>query len=206
MGSTKRHRQRPPGYEPQPAGPTKFASVVTHPISHLRNGDIIGQAKSLAKVVTAWKEAEAESGVYARWVEELRPRRDRMHPSDQTAFDLADAEIRRARCRLLGLRSEDELTDWRRADDLQNAQCLLEKLRETYPEEELRKLAVASRYVAAADAEWFLVVEAAPSRPVGELLRGSHRSMSWGLPLNSLRVSVDSSGTSWSSSCRSPSR
>lgn len=26
---------------------------------------------------------------------------------------------------------------------------------------------------------------------------GSHRSMSWGLPLNSLRVSVDSSGTSW---------
>jgi hypothetical protein len=100
----------------------------------------------------------------------------------------------------------DELTDWRRADDLQNAQCLLEKLRETYPEEELRKLAVASRYVAAADAKWFLVVEAAPSRPVGELLRGSHRSMSWGLPLNSLRVSVDSSGTSWSSSCRSPSR
>jgi hypothetical protein len=46
------------------------------------------------------------------------------------------------------------------------------KLRETYPEEELRKMAVPSRYVAAADAEWFLVVEAAPSRPVGELLRG----------------------------------
>jgi hypothetical protein len=206
MGSTKRHRQRPPGYEPQPAGPTEFASVVTHPISHLRNGDIIGQAKSLAKVVTAWKEAEAESGVYARWVEELRPRRDRMHPSDQTAFDLADAEIRRARCRLFGTPlggRTDGLAQGRRSP---KCAAPARKLRETYPEEELRKLAVASRYVAAADAEWFLVVEAAPSRPVGELLRGSHRSMSWGLPLNSLRVSVDSSGTSWSSSCRSPSR